>query len=75
MAVSYATLRRKLKKLVGITPAKYLHLVRMQMARELLEQGACKSITELAFSVGFDAPYYFSGRFEKHFGKKVTEYL
>ena len=75
MAVSYAPLRRKLQKLVGLPPAKYLRAVRVQVARELLEQGTCNSLIEVAFRVGFDSPYYFAEIFEQQVGKKVTDYL
>ena len=51
----------------GISPKQYLNKVRIQNAKALLLQRDC-TVTEVAFSVGFDDVLAFSRFFAKHTG-------
>jgi len=51
----------------GVSPKQYLNRVRIQNAKELLLQTDC-TVTEVAFSVGFDDVLAFSRFFAKHTG-------
>ena len=51
----------------GISPKQYLNRVRIQNAKLLLRQSDC-TVTEVAFSVGFDDVLAFSRFFAKHTG-------
>lgn len=51
----------------GISPKQYLNKVRIQNAKALLRQSDC-TVTEVAFSVGFDDVLTFSRFFAKHTG-------
>jgi signal transduction histidine kinase/CheY-like chemotaxis protein len=67
------TFYKKLKQLTGLTPIKYIRLIRLQKAKSLLEQG--KSVKEAALQVGFQKAGYFSTLFKKEFGKSPSEYF
>jgi len=58
---------RKLKALTGKSPSKYIRTVRLAKARALIreKQG---NISEIAYSVGFSSPQYFTRCFKEEFG-------
>src|SRR5580693_962246 len=56
----------------GKTPHQYLTAVRVEKAKELLEQGA--SVTEACFAVGFDSLGSFTGLFKRRAGLNPSEY-
>lgn len=53
--------------LMGVSPQKYLIELRLKNAREMLASTDL-SVSEIARSVGYDDPLYFSRLFRKHFG-------
>ena len=55
------------------TPLKYLSLLRLEKARQLLESSEL-SITEIALMVGFTDIHYFSRSFKSHTGLSPSEY-
>lgn len=55
------------KEETGDSPINYLINIRLDKAKELLEEGAL-SIKAIAKSVGYTDAYYFSKLFKKHFG-------
>lgn len=61
------------KEAIGETFMEVLIGIRMQKARELLEQTTLKTY-EIAQRVGFSDPHYFSISFKKATGKTPTEY-
>ena len=65
--MSSSQLYRKLKALTDKSPAIFIRSVRLQKANELL-QTTNKSITEIAFEVGFKDTAYFSTCYSKEFG-------
>ena len=73
--ISRSKLQRRIKKMTGLTPVQYLRDIKLQAARELLENKQVQTINEVAYAVGFDTPAYFTKIFTKHFGKKPIEYL
>jgi len=56
------------KSETGTTPIRYLIDIRLEKAKELLENGWDGSIQEVAREVGYDDAYHFSKLFKKHFG-------
>lgn len=66
---------RKIKKLTGKTPSKYLQLLRLKEAQRLLESGKYDTVKAVALSVGYSRADYFSRVYEKHYGKRPIEYL
>jgi len=66
---------RKMKKLTGLTPNKFIQEMRLRQARNYLESGTYKTVKEVAASVGFDTYQYFSKIYTQRFGKKPIDYL
>lgn len=75
MAVSESTLKRRLKKITGMSAGQYIKEVRLQLARSYLERGTYHTITEVSHAAGFTTPHYFSKEYEKRFGKRVQAYF
>jgi AraC-like DNA-binding protein len=63
---------RTFKSIYGKTPHQYLTAVRVEKAKELLEQGV--SVTEVCFAVGFDSLGSFTGLFKRRAGITPSEY-
>jgi signal transduction histidine kinase/DNA-binding response OmpR family regulator len=60
-------LHRKLKALSGKSPSNYLRSVRLVRARKMIEEQK-GNISEIAYSVGFSSPQYFTRCFREEFG-------
>lgn len=74
MGMSRTTFTDKMKHLTGMTPLTFITSIRLQAAFRLLEEKKNIRITELAYSVGFNDPKYFSQCFKKKFGFSPKEY-
>jgi len=72
LGMSRVQLYRKVKALTGISPVELLREMRLQRAYNLLVS-TTKSVSEIAFEVGFNTPSYFSNCFKKQFGKYPTD--
>ncbi|VBB48375.1 Integral membrane sensor hybrid histidine kinase [uncultured Paludibacter sp.] len=73
MAVAKSTLHRKLKTLTGLSPVEFIRNIRLKHATQMLESNT-GNISEIAFSVGFNDPKYFSRCFKNEFGMTPKEY-
>ena len=73
MAVSRATLTRKVKADTGMTVNEYVRICRLKKAVELLAENNYR-INEVAYLVGFSSPSYFTLSFQKQFGKLPSEF-
>lgn len=60
-------------KHLGISPKQYLNKLRLDNAKQLLTGSDC-TVTEVAFSVGFDDVLAFSRFFAKHTGQSPSAY-
>lgn len=74
MQMSRSTLNEKLKQLTDMTPLTFISSIRLQAAFRLLEEKKKIRVSELAYSVGFNDPKYFSQCFKKKFGFLPKEY-
>jgi signal transduction histidine kinase/CheY-like chemotaxis protein len=74
-AMSESTLLRQLKRLTGLSPQKYLMEMRLNEARQLLENRQYDSITMVASKVGYPDARSFSRTFKERFGKLPSEIL
>lgn len=61
---SLSRFKIKFKEEVGITPAEYISLQKMELAKKLLET-TDKSVTDIAFELGFSSSNYFCTVFKK----------
>jgi len=74
MAVSRATLTRKVKTNTGLTVNEYVRVNRLKKAVELLAENNYR-INEVAYLVGYSSPSYFTLSFQKQFGKLPSEFI
>ena len=72
MGLGRVQLYRKVKAITGLTPVELLRQMRLQKAYSLLTS-TTKTISEIAYEVGFGTPGYFSNCFKKQFGKYPTD--
>ncbi|WP_255486915.1 helix-turn-helix domain-containing protein [Mucilaginibacter sp. SP1R1] len=75
MAMSERQLYRRIKNIVGITPNKYIRIIRLQMAREAIGTGKYRTVAEVSYAVGFETPTYFSKLFKEIYCLDVGELL
>lgn len=71
--LGHSQLYRKLKALTGLTPLQFIKKIRLDQAAQLL----CNpdlTVSEVAYSVGFNDPNYFSRSFQQHFGYPPREH-
>lgn len=67
LAMSHSQMHRKLAALTGLSATRFIRYVRLNKAKELLQNGAL-SITAVAFDSGFNDPAYFGRVFKREFG-------
>lgn len=72
VAMSERQLQRKVRALLGISPADYLREVRLRRAAELLRAG--HSATRVAMDTGFASASHFGALFKARFGRTPGEY-
>lgn len=64
----------KLKGITGQTPNDFIMNVRLKKAQMLLMQSDAKTISEIAYDVGFNSPSYFIKRFRELFGVTPAQF-
>ncbi|WP_439132569.1 hybrid sensor histidine kinase/response regulator transcription factor [Polaribacter sp.] len=66
--ISRVQLYRKIKSILNISISDYILNIRLDKAKKLLKESKL-SISDVAYSVGFSSPSYFSSSFKNKFGK------
>lgn len=72
MNLSRVQLYRKVKSITGSSPVELLRTARLNRAYQLLLT-TDKTVSEVAYAVGFSAPSYFAKCFREEFGKSPTD--
>ena len=72
MSMGARHLHRKVRALTSKSPVELIRLVRLQRARQLLEQNA-GTVSQIAYRVGFSNLSYFSKSFKQEFGLLPSE--
>lgn len=72
LGISRVQLYRKVKVLTGLSPVELLRQMRLERAKVLLNS-TTKTISEIAYEVGFATPSYFTTCFKKQYGKLPME--
>jgi AraC-like DNA-binding protein len=72
--LSYQKLYRRLREELGATPSQVIRTVRVERAADLLRDGA-GTVTEVAYSVGFNSLSHFHRSFRERFGAGPTATL
>ena len=65
--MSHSQLHRKLDALTGCSPNKFIRIIRLNKAKELLKQPA-NSIASIALDCGYNDPGYFARVFKQEYG-------
>ncbi|GAB3263368.1 AraC family transcriptional regulator [Larkinella harenae] len=71
--VSYAWFRKAFKAATGLAPKQYILQLKMERAVQLLADPN-KSIKEIAYTLNFESPFYFSSLFKKKIGLSPERY-
>ena len=72
---SRVQLYRKAKALTGYTPNELLRIARLNKANAIIKTATEKSISEIAYEVGFSSPSYFTKCYKEFFGESPTDVL
>lgn len=74
MLMSRVALYKKLLSLTGKAPLDFIRTIRMKRAAQLMEKSN-KSVSEIAYEVGFSNPKYFTKFFKKEFDQLPSSYI
>ncbi len=74
LALSSSKLYRKITELTDMSPNEFIRTIRLKKAASLLKTRNY-NVSEVANSVGFNDPLYFSRRFKKQFGCAPSELI
>ena len=69
--LSNSQIYRKIKRITGKSPSKYIRQKRLEIAKELIEHSDL-TLTEISKQVGFQQLPYFSRCFSEYFGKTAS---
>lgn len=72
--LSRVQLHRKLQALTGLSASRFIRVLRLKRAAELLKQQT-GNVSEVAFAVGFNSLSHFNRSFREQYKKSPTEYL
>ena len=72
LRLSESQVYRKIKAMTNLSTAVFIRSIRLQKGKELIQQ-TDKTISEIAYSVGFKDPTYFSRSFKEEFGYSPRE--
>ncbi|MFZ4931652.1 helix-turn-helix transcriptional regulator [Chryseobacterium sp. Mn2064] len=75
MAVSERQLHRKIAGLVYLTPNKYIRVLRLHKAKILIDNYIQKSISQIAYAVGYNDVHYFSRLFADQYNITPKELI
>jgi transcriptional regulator GlxA family with amidase domain len=73
VAMSPRNFVRRFKSATGHTPLHYIHAMRVQIAKQLLEGGK-RTVQEVSHTVGYEDVIFFRGLFKRHTGLCPNEY-
>ena len=71
--ISRIQLYRKVKAILGISISDHINNIRLEKAKELL-LNSNQNISEIAYSVGFSSPNYFSTSFKNKYGVSPKDF-
>lgn len=75
MAISERQLHRKIISLVYLTPNKYIRVLRLHKAKQIIDNYIDRSISQIAYTVGYNDVHYFSKLFTDQYSISPKELL
>ena len=73
VGMSYSSFRQHFREYTGRAPASHLRILRLERAMELLTRTTL-TVKEIAYTLNFKSPDYFSLQFKKAFGRSPSDY-
>lgn len=73
VGMSYSSFRQHFREYTGSAPASYLRILRLERAMEMLTRTGL-TVKEIAYTLNFKSPEYFSMQFKKAFGRSPSDY-
>lgn len=74
MGLGRSQLYRKVKSLTGYSPVELIRVARLKKAAEMLTRTE-KTVSEVAYEVGFSTPSYLTKCFRDYFGVSPSDYV
>lgn len=71
--MSHSQLHRKLDALTGCSPNKFIRMIRLNKAREMMQNPA-NTIATVAYECGYNDPGYFARVFKQEYGETPQEW-
>ena len=75
MAVSERQLHRKTLNLVALTPNKYIRILRLHKAKQMIDNFVEHSVPQIAYAVGYNDVHYFSKLFVSQYSVSPKDLL
>jgi AraC-like DNA-binding protein len=75
MAVSERQLHRKISNLIFLTPNKYIRVLRLHKAKKMIDNYLDRSISQIAYKVGYNDVNYFSKIFIEQYNLSPKELI
>lgn len=75
LAVSKRQLNRKVQGLLNITPNKYIRVLKMYRAKQLIDEYRYDMLSEVSYAVGYTDTHYFSKLFLQQYGATPKDLL
>lgn len=73
LSLSRSQFYRKVKSISGLSPVELIRLTRLKKAKSMIAN-TDKSISEIAYAMGFSSPAYFTKCYKEAFGQTPSEY-
>jgi len=61
-------LYRKIKKLINITPNKYIRIIKLHKAKQLIDSYTFETVSQVSYAIGYNDTHYFSQLFYNQYG-------
>lgn len=74
LSLSPRAIQKSFLRHVGLTPTYFIMSQRLEKATELLSLNDSRTITDIAFDLGFNDPAFFARCFRRHFGVTPTQW-
>ena len=68
LAVSKRQLNRKVHSLLYLTPNKYIRILKLNKAKQLIDAFTCDRVSDISYAVGYSDTHYFSKLFQQQYG-------
>lgn len=75
LSVSERQLHRKIKNLVKLTPNKYIRILKLHKAKDLIDSYLYDTVSQISYAVGYYDTHYFSKLFNQQYGVYPKELL